>query len=155
MSLKYRKPTPPAYNIERVGLFLQPSRHFWLREGASRPALQPTYSLSRLSFWPLLASQNISRAHYRILSSLSLFCATYILPKSELGMKKTTKKPTVWSSAWATHVFYDYFVCIFRYLWNTNTKSIVQPYRYLSIGISTLCRYVDYSVKVPTNIAMN
>ena len=127
MSLKYRKPTPPAYNIERVGLFLQPSRHFWLREGASRPALQPTYSLSRLSFWPLLASQNIyiynaSTLHTQnSLFSFSLFILFYIskyilLPKSELGMKKTTKKNLL--CVCMSHPrFYDYVVvCIFRYL---------------------------------------
>ena len=128
MSLKYRKPTPPAYNIERVGLFLQPSRHFWLREGASRPALQPTYSLSRLSFWPLLASQNIyiytaSTLHTQnSLFSFSLFILFYIskyilLPKSELGMKKTTKKNLLCVLCMSHPRFYDYVVvCIFRYL---------------------------------------
>ena len=73
---------------------LVPAFTSFLAKGGREPTRPPTYLQPFETFFLAFTglSEYTASTLQNSLFSLSLFCATYILPKSELGMKKTTKK---------------------------------------------------------------
>ena len=137
----------PAYRAESG---LVPAFTSFLAKGGREPTRPPTYIQPFETFFLAFTGLSEYTASTLQNSLFSLFILCYIYtPQKRIRNEKNDneKKPTVWSSAWATHVF-----MIILYVFSDTCEIIlcvptVQPIDILVSGIKYIY-YVDYSVKV-------